>query len=123
MGRETSGSCIKKNRQIKNADQKDGSKRPLGIKFDSVLQTLSAAVKSRDLRLRFGVAGKMEKCECQRTFLGHLEGIGRDVWGGAGGGPWPFISLVAQVVTQKALSQFRTAMSAQMLLLSRLAMS
>lgn len=84
MGRKTSGSCIKKNRQIKNADQKDGSKRPLGIKFDSVLQTLSAAVKSRDLRLRIGVAGKMEKCERQRTFLGHLEGIGRDVWGGGG---------------------------------------
>lgn len=84
MGRKTSGSCIKKNRQIKNADQKDGSKRPLGIKFDSVLQTLSAAVKSRDLRLRIGVAGKIEKCERQRTFLGHLEGIGRDVWRGGG---------------------------------------
>lgn len=51
VGRKTSGECIKKNRQIKNADQKDGSNPPPpGIKFDSLLQTLNTLCRCNVVR-------------------------------------------------------------------------
>lgn len=66
---------------------------------------------------RSGKNGEMRASE-------DVSGPSRGDWEGRveGGGAWPFISLVAQVVTQKALSQFRMAMSVQMLMLSWLGM-
>lgn len=113
MGRKTRGGCIKKNGQIKNVDQTDGSKRPLGTEFDCAPESERCRKVMRLALVEDRGCGKQRGC---LSVNGHFWAISREVEVGGE----TFISLVAQVVTPKALSQFHTAMSVRMVMLSRL---